>query len=92
MHDGSRPEFCYLDRPPDMPLRLLLQRRDDGDDHGSCAAHLDLASDDVAAERTRHEALGATAVRTTPDWVTLHAPTSQEYCITRRSPATGRLP
>ena len=89
LHDGARPEFRYLDRPPDMPLRLLLQRRDDNG--GDCRAHLDLACDDVPAARARHEALGATVVRTTPDWVTLRAPTGQDYCVTRRDPATGRL-
>ena len=89
LRDGARPEFRYLDRPPSMPLRILLQRRDDN--QGSAGAHLDLACDDVPAERARHEALGATVVRITPDWVTLRAPTGQDYCVTRRDPAPGRL-
>jgi hypothetical protein len=74
---GSRPEFDYLVRPVGMPLRILLQRLDD-EKPGPCRAHLDLACDDVAAERRRHEILGARAVAepsgrrcsTRPAWLT----------------------
>jgi hypothetical protein len=45
----------------------------------------------VGAERLRHEALGATTVRITPDWTTLQDPASLHYCVTRRSPDTGML-
>jgi len=87
---GSRPEFDYLTRPPGMPLRLLLQRVA-YESSDRCHAHLDLACDDVAAERLRHEALGATTIRTMPDWTTLQDPAGLQYCITRRSPHTGML-
>jgi Glyoxalase-like domain len=86
---GRRPEFEYLVRPPGMPLRLLLQRLDDGD--GPCRAHPDLACDDVAAERERHEELGARVVRTTGYWTTLTDPVGLAYCITSRDPGTGTL-
>jgi hypothetical protein len=86
---GSRPEFEYLVRPPGIPLRFLLQRLDN-DGGGSCRAHLDLACDDVPAERRRHESLGAVVV-TEPGWATMKDPTGLAYCITRRDPTTGTL-
>jgi predicted enzyme related to lactoylglutathione lyase len=97
---GSRPEFEYLVRPAGIPLRLLLQRLDKGglddeggigDPGGRCRAHLDIACDDLAAERARHEALGAEVVRTIANWTTLRDPANREYCITRRDPITGSL-
>jgi Glyoxalase-like domain len=54
-------------------------------------AHPDLACDDVDAETTRHEALGATVVRVMPNWTTLRDPAGLSYCITRRNPDTGTL-
>jgi hypothetical protein len=87
---GSRPEFDYLNRPPGMPLRILFQRVSDNP-NGICRSHLDLASDDVGAERLRHEVLGATTIRIMPDWTTLQDPAGLHYCVTRRSPDTGML-
>ena len=88
---GSRPEFEYLVRPSQIPLRLLLQRLDDHET-GPCRAHLDLASDNVPAEQRRHEGLGANTVRTMPNWTTLLDPAGSQYCVTRRDPVTGVLP
>ncbi|HTT88143.1 MAG TPA: VOC family protein [Acidimicrobiales bacterium] len=87
---GSRPEFEYLVRPPEMPLRFLLQRLAGNDGRGICRAHLDLACDDMRAEQRRHEGLGA-VVMAEPSWTTLSDPTGLLYCITRRHPATGVL-
>ena len=86
---GSRPEFNYLVRPAEMPLRILLQRLDH-EGAWSCRAHLDLACDDVPAERRRHEALGARFVAG-PSWATLVDPTGLPYCLTWRDPGTGLL-
>jgi hypothetical protein len=86
---GSRPELQYL-AVPGMPLRLLLQRLDDGTP-APCRAHLDLSCDDLAAEQARHEALGAAVLRQMPNWTTLVDPTGLAYCITRRGPSTGTL-
>ena len=89
---GSRPEFTFLGRADGMPLRLLLQRLDEPQaGHAGCTAHLDLACDDVPAERARHEALGARVVRFMPSWTTLQDPAGLSYCITRRNPATGKI-
>lgn len=87
---GSRPEFEYLVRPREIPLRFLLQRLDGDHERGPCCAHLDLACDDMAAERLRHVALGA-AIVAQPSWATLRDPAGLTYCITRRDPATGTL-
>lgn len=89
--NGSRPEFEYLVRPPEMPLRLLLQRLDEAQP-GPCRAHLDFACDKVIPEQRRHELLGATRVRMMPNWTTMQGPAGSEYCITRRDPFTGALP
>lgn len=85
-----RTEFLALERPPGLPLRLLLQRLASGD--GPVTAHLDLAADDRDAEAARHETLGAVPVRRTEHWTTLRDPAGRAYCITRRSPDTGLLP
>lgn len=73
-----------------MPLRLLLQRRDDGD--GPTRAHLDLTCDDPSAESFRHVALGATIERRHEFWTVLRDPAGRQYCVTSRNPDTGRLP
>lgn len=88
---GSRPEFAFLDRPAGLPLRLLLQRLDSAATR-TCTAHLDLACDDVAAERSRQVVLGAEVVRETPTWTTLRDPAGLSYCVTGRDPGTGKLP
>src|SRR6185503_20348412 len=88
LRSGSRPEFRYLERPPGMPLRILLQRLHSG----SAGLHLDLACDDVDAEAAVHEALGATHVRKTATWTTMRDPAGLPYCLTRRNPDTGKLP
>jgi predicted enzyme related to lactoylglutathione lyase len=87
---GSRPEFTFLSRPAEMPLRLLLQRLDEPEAAG-CTAHLDLACDDVPAEQARHESLGAKVVRVMASWTTLLDPAGQPYCITSRNPVTGKI-
>jgi hypothetical protein len=82
-------EFDYLVRPEGMPLRLLLQRLD-GPAPG-VRAHLDLACDGREPEVRRHQALGATYVRETDDWVTLLDPAGLPYCITTRAPGIGTV-
>lgn len=81
---GAQPEFEYLVRQPEMPLRMLFQRLDEPG--GRVRAHADLACDDVAAETVRHERLGATVVRRASWWTTLRDPADRDYCITGRIP------
>lgn len=88
---GSRPEFGYLVRPEQLPLRILFQRT--GNPAGtSVGAHLDLACADREAEAARHERLGARRLRDDAHWITFADPAGRRYCLTARNPATGRLP
>nr|WP_246378107.1 YigZ family protein [Nocardioides ginsengisegetis] len=81
--------FRRLERPTGMPFRILLQRLDEPD--GPVRAHLDLASDDRAAETARHQRLGATVVQRNDRWTVLTDPAGSAYCITDRDPETGVL-
>ena len=82
-------EFRTLARPPDQPIRVLLQRV--GDDRPRVTAHLDVYTDDREAETRRHEALGATVLRRHPHFTVLTDPTGAAYCITPRDAVTGML-
>lgn len=86
----SAPYMTQLVRPEGMPLRVLLQRLDDGD--GPVRAHLDLATTDRAAETDRHRDLGARVEATKQRWTVLRDPGGALYCITDRDPYTGLLP
>jgi predicted enzyme related to lactoylglutathione lyase len=46
--------------------------------------HLDIETDDVAAEVRRLEALGAKQVRAKGTWVVMEAPTGQRFCVVRK--------
>lgn len=82
-------EFVALTRPAEQPLRLLLQRT--REDRQRTTAHLDLATDDRAAEVERHVALGATVVVEHAHWTVLLDPVGSAYCLTDRDPGTGML-
>lgn len=49
-------------------------------DHES-RVHLDIESDDIAAEVRRLEGIGATKVREVKEWVVMEAPTGQRFCV-----------
>ncbi|HUG83726.1 MAG TPA: VOC family protein, partial [Euzebya sp.] len=83
-----RAEFDHLARPPGMPLRLLLQRRED---EGPARAHLDVASTDVEVAVAHHLTLGATLAATFPHWTVMLDPSGIAYCVTSRNPATGQI-
>lgn len=81
-----------LERPPGMPLRLLMQRLQEPT--GPVRAHLDLATSDRAAETGRHRALGAVVHRVHEHWTVLLTPAAAgatPYCLTDRDPDTGLL-
>lgn len=83
--DVDAPGFERLDMPASLPLQVLLQRRDD--DEAPVRAHLDLATDDPAAEVARLRGLGATFLHTGDAWTTLVDPAGLELCVTERRPA-----
>jgi hypothetical protein len=82
-------EFRTLVRPPDQPIRLLLQRV--GDDRPRVTAHLDVYTSDLEAETRRHEALGAAVLREHTHFTVLTDPTGAAYCITPRDDETGMV-
>jgi catechol 2,3-dioxygenase-like lactoylglutathione lyase family enzyme len=49
-------------------------------DHAS-RVHLDIEADDVAAEVTRLEKLGAIKISDVKNWTILEAPTGQRFCV-----------
>lgn len=54
--------------------------------------HLDIETDDVAAEVRRLEALGARRVGLVHSWCVMEAPTGQRFCVVRaQSPDFGKL-
>ncbi|MGZ8738033.1 MAG: VOC family protein [Nocardioides sp.] len=77
----ERDRFRRLARPDGMAIQLLLQRLHD--EQPAASGHLDLGSDDAAAEAARHVALGAREVRRMPGWITLADPSGRAYCVTR---------
>ena len=76
-HPGTRGTYRMLETPPD-ELSVQIQRVD----HES-RAHLDIETDDIAAEVARLEKLGATVAARLPRWVVMQAPTGQRFCVVR---------
>jgi len=72
-------DYIGLDAPPQR-LHVEVQRVD----HDS-RVHLDIETDDVAAEVARLEALGARRVAQIKTWWVMQAPTGQRFCVVRRS-------
>ena len=67
--------YTHLDVPDDQP-RLLIQKVA----HES-RIHLDIETDDIAAEVKRLTALGAKVVKKFERWVVMEAPTGHRFCV-----------
>ena len=76
-HPGTRGNYRMLDTPPDEPI-VQIQRVE----HES-RVHLDIETDDIAAEVSRLEGLGAHVVNRLERWVVMQAPTGQRFCVVR---------
>jgi predicted enzyme related to lactoylglutathione lyase len=76
-HPGSRNNYRMLETPPG-ELSVQIQRVD----HES-RVHIDIETDDIPAEVTRLEKLGASVVDRLERWVVMQAPTGQRFCIVR---------
>ncbi len=85
---SSAPGFARLHTPADLPVRVLLQRREEGTTTG----HVDIATDDRAAEVARLESLGAVRELEGALWTAFRTPAGPPVCVTDRDPATGLLP
>ncbi len=79
------PEFARLAPPATSPMAFLMQRLGPGED-GPVRMHLDLGTDDRAAEAERVRAAGAELVDDTRPWVVLHDPAGLPFCVTPRPP------
>jgi hypothetical protein len=76
-HPGTRGNYRMLETPPDEPI-VQIQRVT----HES-RVHLDIETDDIAAEVGRLEKLGATVVSRLERWVVMQAPSGQHFCVVR---------
>ena len=76
-HPGSRDNYRQLATPPDHPM-IQLQRVE----HES-RVHLDIETDDIEAEVTRLQNLGATIFKRLDRWVVMQAPSGQRFCVVR---------
>jgi Glyoxalase-like domain len=76
-HRGSRGNYRMLETPADEPI-VQVQRVE----HPS-RVHLDIETDDIAAEVVRLTRLGASVVERLERWVVMEAPTGQRFCVVR---------
>lgn len=76
-HPSSRGNYRMLATPPGEVI-AEVQRVE----HES-RVHLDIESDDIPAEVTRLEKLGARVVQRVKTWVVMEAPTGQRFCVVR---------
>lgn len=76
-HPRSRDRYRQLETPSDQPM-VQIQRVD----HES-RVHLDIETDDIAAEVARLEAIGAVVHARLERWVVMQAPSGQRFCVVR---------
>ncbi len=72
----------YVVLAPQGGLHVEVQRVD----HDS-RVHLDIETDDIAAEVARLEKLGARSVASVKTWVVMEAPTGERFCVIRAQTA-----
>jgi predicted enzyme related to lactoylglutathione lyase len=80
------PEFARLVHRSESPLQLLVQRLGEDDGGTQARAHLDLGTDDLAAEVARVRALGARVLRRRGGFVALEDPVGLPFCVTANDP------
>jgi hypothetical protein len=76
-HPGTRGNYVMLETPPD-EISVQIQRVD----HES-RVHIDIETDDIEAEVSRLEKLGASVDTRMERWVVMRAPSGQRFCIVR---------
>lgn len=89
LRPGALPAFTSLLRPDRIPVRLLLQRREESAPGDRVTGHVDLACTDRKALTALHAAAGAEPVSVNPFWTVLRDPAGRLYCLTDRNPVTG---
>lgn len=80
------PEFARLVHRAESPVQLLVQRLGDDDGAPRARAHLDLGTDDLAAEVARVRALGARELWPGNGFVALEDPAGLPFCVTANDP------
>lgn len=73
--DPAEANYVQLETPPG-DLHIEVQQVD----HPS-RVHLDIETDDIEAEVSRLEALGAKRIGNVRRWVVMEAPTGQRFCV-----------
>ncbi len=76
-YTGNSARYRMLETPPD-EIMVEVQKVD----HES-RAHIDIETDDIAAEVMRLEKLGAKVAERLPRWIVMQAPTGQRFCVVR---------
>jgi predicted enzyme related to lactoylglutathione lyase len=76
-HPGTRGNYVMLETRPG-EVDIQIQRVE----HES-RVHLDIETDDIAAEVARLEKLGAKVDKRLERWVVMRAPTGQRFCVVR---------
>ncbi len=76
-HPGTRGNYRMLLTPPDEPI-VQIQRVE----HDS-RVHIDIETDNIPAEVSRLEKLGARVVSSLERWVVMQAPTGHRFCVVR---------
>jgi predicted enzyme related to lactoylglutathione lyase len=80
-------EFAGKLYPPEgSPVQVLLQRLGADDGGMSTRVHIDLGSDDIAADADRLEMLGAARIGPGQGWIALRDPAGVAFCTTRNRP------
>jgi len=74
--EGDARYMLLKTRPEDIHLEVQQV------DHDS-RVHLDIETDDIEAEITRLEQLGARRIGPVKGWVVMEAPTGQRFCIVK---------
>jgi Glyoxalase-like domain len=80
------PEFHRLVHRAGSPLQLLVQRLGAEDRATEARAHLDLGTDDMAAEFDRVRSLGARELWRRDGFVALQDPFGLPFCVTANDP------
>jgi hypothetical protein len=78
-------EYAFLRMPPQLPIRLVLQRLENAAPGQRARAHVDFGSPDPAVV-THHVALGARVRARQEHWTVLADPAGREYCHVHRPP------
>ncbi len=73
--DPEEGDYRYLETRPE-EIHIEVQKVD----HPS-RVHLDIETDDIEAEVTRLEKLGAKRIADIRRWVVMEAPTGQRFCV-----------